>query len=53
MEYIDLIISEYKKRQEQEEELDNRPCLELPIPEYIENKEEENQEPRRVIVIEL
>ena len=52
MDYIDLIIDEYKKRQEQEQELE-RPYLELPIPEYEPIKKEVQEEPKRVIIIEL
>lgn len=53
MEYLDLLIIEYKKRQEQERE-DNRPFLELPIPEYIEQDvKDEVEEPKRVIILEL
>jgi len=53
MDYLDLIIDEYKKRQQEEIE-DNRPFLELPIPEYVDTSEEkESKEPKRVIIIEL
>lgn len=54
MDYLDLIINEYKKRQEQERE-DNRPYLELPIPTYLDKpvEAEEIEEPKRVIIIEL
>lgn len=53
MDYLDLIIDEYKKRQEQEQELE-RPYLELPLPETIvEPKKTQKEEPKRVIIIEL
>lgn len=50
--FDELIIAEIKKRQE--EEIDERPFLELPIPEYEEAKsKEEEPEPKRVIIIDL
>jgi hypothetical protein len=49
----ELIIAEIVRR-EQEKRLEERPFLELPIPEYsVEDKEEEVPEPKRVIIIDL
>lgn len=51
--FDELIIEEIRKRQIEEHE--ERPYLELPVPEYIEVEEdkESEQEPKRVIVIDL
>lgn len=56
MEYLDLIIAEKNKRIEKDN-IDNRPFLELPLPdpkyfEVTENKDEVD-EPKRVIIIDL
>ena len=52
--FDELIIAEIQKRRQQQE-VDERPFLELPIPEYeeVESKEEEKPEPKRVIIIDL
>ena len=56
MEYLDLIIAEIKEK-EKEENIDNRPFLELPLPQpkYFEETENKDvvDEPKRVIIIEL
>lgn len=55
MEYIDLIIDEIKRKEK--ELIEERPRLELPLPEpkYFDETEsrEEVKEPKRVIIIEL
>lgn len=51
--FDELIIEEIRKRQI-EKEHEERPFLELPIPEYDDyEKKEPDQEPKRVIVIDL
>ena len=50
-----FIIEELRRRQKIDEEKDERPFLELPLPEYNdeENVKEETPEPKRVIIIDL
>jgi hypothetical protein len=50
--FDELIIEEIRKRQIEEHE--ERPFLELPLPQYdYEEKKETEKEPKRVIVIDL
>lgn len=58
MDYLDLIIAQ--KKLEQEKELNNRPQLQLELPDYYESYKKDNkkdssdeEEPKRVIVIDI
>jgi len=51
---MDLIVDEYKKRKQQNQEKDQR--IQLEIPEYHHTKKEEevnSPEPKRVIIIDI
>jgi hypothetical protein len=50
---IDLVIAEKKRRQQIQEEESRRLQLELPVYERVVEKQEEEKEPRRVIIIDL